>query len=147
MMRECLGCDGTGSLLVCQNCGTRSDRDTVAAFGLCAPCCDLESDGDEMAEGSPSVPCQVCLGTGRIEDVVSVQDSLADAETLMQITQSAHGVESVMKYGDGPALFAAAAYGADLAWHMRSGVLPWKRRSTLLRPFRAAFRAVPGLRE
>lgn len=34
--------------------------------------------------------------------------------------------------------------GADLAWHMRAGALP--SRLMILRPFRAAFRAVPWLR-
>jgi len=75
----------------------------------------------------------------------SVRDALADAETLIRITQSAHGAESIATYYDGPAVFAAAKYGADLAWHMRSGALPSRRM--ILRPFRAAFRAVPALRE
>ncbi len=71
-------------------------------------------------------------------------DALADADTLVRIVQSMHGIESIATYMDGPAVFAAQRYGADLAWHIRHGSLPSRR--AVLRPFRAAFRAVPALR-
>lgn len=88
--------------------------------------------------------CPACKGSGRQSDVMPVADSVADADTLVRITQSAHGVESVATYYDGPAVFAAAKYGADLAWLLRAGGYP--SRKAILRPLRAAFRAIPGLR-
>lgn len=58
-MRACLACDGTG----CEDGWIHSL---------------LEESGNAQCR----YPCPVCLGSGRISDVIPNADSLADAETL-----------------------------------------------------------------
>jgi len=74
--------------------------------------------------------CPVCLGAGRISDRMPVADALADAETLRVVGMNAGPLPTVR-------------------WlYVLSWTLPqfpdWK---TAHHAARAAFRAVPGLRE
>lgn len=84
--------------------------------------------------------CPVCLGDGRISDVMPASDALADAEMLAQNFPQPWGFyESDLDYAHSNGCRAVSKIVDwsqpvdDAAW--------WARRAA-----RAAFRAVPGLR-
>lgn len=93
--------------------------------------------------------CPVCVGAGRISDKMPVSDALADAETLIRFAADDPG----NNIGDA-AMHARSALAWGLATYVpgRTQGAKTRKRTERVRTYsvlaaRAAFRAVPGLRE
>lgn len=109
----------------------------------CAACCGDGKVPYTHHRGWACVkPCPVCLGAGRISDVMPVSDSIADAETLRG------SWEIVYEHTTGE--FAITGLTERTTAHLWTsgfgGYIPGECAEAASAAARAAFRAVPGLR-
>lgn len=94
--------------------------------------------------------CPVCLGAGRISDVRTARDAMVDAEALRLVVDAVHTNTSYLPQARATAftirlwLIPAAEFGARAARYALEG---WDAHGLAWDAARAAFRAVPGLRE
>lgn len=124
---ECSACDGTGCELCC------FDHDHCGNTSRFADCCRI---------------CPVCLGSGVISDAMPVSDALADAETLRLEAEVRWYAPRQRYEGIGARTARWIDDAADIGRRLRAGNdTTWIAAMDALFSARAAFRAVPGLRE
>jgi len=125
---------------------TTSEQARAHECGACGGSGMKPQKADPVWPFKDSKPCLVCLGSGRISDVMPVKDAMADALTATAIASHIYSVEH-QTYG--PAIRREAL---PLMWLSGGSRLPlFKTRedrnyNRALHAARAAFRAVPGLR-